>query len=305
MKRMAVTAAMLMMVFVPLLVAADAWARAGSGGTSGSRGSRGFSTPSSPSPLAPSRPAPAPTAPQPAPSRWGGFGGMLGGLLLGGLLGSLLFGGHGGGFGLLELLIIGALVWFAISYMRRRAAAPSGYAAPDEADRWRTTTSYDGGSTAASTAVSGPADLERGIGYIRQMDPAFDPKQLADTATDAFFRIQAAWMTRDMSGVAALVTPEMQGILQTDCDKLRAEGKINRLENIAVRSAEVTEAWQERGEDWVTVHFLASLLDFTTDESGTRVLEGSRTEPVKFEEYWTFARPVGPGAFRLSAIQQA
>jgi len=26
---------------------------------------------------------------------------------------------------------------------------------------------------------------------------------------------------------------------------------------------------------------------------------------VKFEEYWTFVRPVGPGAFRLSAIQQA
>jgi predicted lipid-binding transport protein (Tim44 family) len=96
----------------------------------------------------------------------------------------------------------------------------------------------------------------------------------------------------------------MQGLLQRDCDRLRAEGKINRLENIAVRSAEVTEAWQESGQDYVTVHFLASLLDYTTDESGARVLEGSRTEPVKFEEYWTFVRPVGPGAFRLSAIQQ-
>jgi hypothetical protein len=26
---------------------------------------------------------------------------------------------------------------------------------------------------------------------------------------------------------------------------------------------------------------------------------------VKFEEYWTFVRPVGPGPFKLSAIQQA
>jgi len=43
---------------------------------------------------------------------------------------------------------------------------------------------------------------------------------------------------------------------------------------------------------------------YTTDESGARVLDGSRTEPVKFEEYWTFTRPVGPGPFRLSAIQQ-
>jgi predicted lipid-binding transport protein (Tim44 family) len=230
---------------------------------------------------------------------------MLGGLLIGGLLGSLLFGGHGAGIGLLELLIIGGVAWFAISYMRRRAAGPSGYAAPDDADRWRTTASYEGQSAAGATAVTGRDDLEQGIAHIRQMDAAFDPKRMADTATDTFFRIQAGWMSRDMSGVAALLTPEMQAILQRDCDKLRAEGKINRLENIAVRSAEVSEAWQERGEDWVTVHFLASLLDFTTDESGTRLLEGSRTDPVKFEEYWTFVRPVGPGAFRLSAIQQA
>ena len=77
------------------------------------------------------------------------------------------------------------------------------------------------------------------------------------------------------------------------------------VENIAVRSTDVTEAWQEAGHDYVTVRFLASLLDFTTDDSGSQVLEGSRTEPVKFEEYWTFVRPVGPNAFRLSAIQQA
>jgi len=281
MRRTAAIATLFVMVLVPLLWTAEAWARAGGGGSSGSRGSRGFSTPASPAPMTPSRPAPTPMSPQPAPSRWGGIGGMLGGLLVGGL------------------------VWFAISYMRRRreAAAPSGYAAPDDAQRWQPSAQY--GSESAVSTVTGPVDLERGLGYIRQMDPGFDPKLMADGATDTFFRIQAAWMGRDMSGVAALLTPEMQGIMQRDCDKFRAEGRINRLENIAVRSAEVTEAWQERGEDYVTVHLLASLLDFTTDESGARVLEGSRTEPVKFEEFSTFVRSVGPTAYRLSAIQQA
>jgi predicted lipid-binding transport protein (Tim44 family) len=148
-------------------------------------------------------------------------------------------------------------------------------------------------------------DLDRGIANIRQMDAGFDPGRLSDIASDIFFKVQAAWMARDMSGASAVLTPEMQNILQLDCDKLRRERKINRLENIAVRSTDVTEAWQEAGHDYVTVRFLANLLDFTTDESGSQVLEGSRTEPVKFEEYWTFVRPVGPNAFRLSAIQQA
>jgi predicted lipid-binding transport protein (Tim44 family) len=68
---------------------------------------------------------------------------------------------------------------------------------------------------------------------------------------------------------------------------------------------DVTEAWQEGGRDYVTVHFLASMLDYTVDESTNQVVVGSRSEPVKFEEYWTFVRPVGPNSWRLSAIQQA
>jgi len=96
----------------------------------------------------------------------------------------------------------------------------------------------------------------------------------------------------------------MQDILQRDCDRLRADRRVNRLENIAVRQAEVSEAWQERGQDFATVYFLASLLDYTTDEGGTHVLDGSRDEPVKFEEYWTFVRSVGNNRWKLSAIQQ-
>ena len=96
----------------------------------------------------------------------------------------------------------------------------------------------------------------------------------------------------------------MRGTLQAQCDRLRADRRINRLENIAVRRATVTEAWQEQGQDFATVYFLASLLDYTTDESG-QIVDGSRTEPVKFEEYWTFVRPVGPNPWKLSAIQQS
>ena len=326
MKRILTTTLLLALALSPLLLATDAWARAGGGGSSGSRGSRSYSSPAktpSTSPSSPSQPA-SPSYQQPAPSRpgWGGgFGGMLGGLLVGGLVGSLLFGhgmggGFGGGIGLIEIAIIAVLAWVAFSYMRRQqAGAPSGYASAGgygsagyqsgPSARYEPT----GGGTATMerpmpAAPAAPSDLERGLGYLRGLDGGFDPRALAETASDVFFKVQGAWTARSMASVASLLTPEMATTLQRDCDRLRAERKINRLENIAVRSAEVTEAWQESGQDFVTVHFLASLLDYTTDESGAQVLEGSRTEPVKFEEYWTFTRPVGPGSFRLSAIQQ-
>jgi len=313
MKRTLATIVLVTLVLAPVLLASEAWARAGGGSSSGSRGSRSYSSPSRPStesPASQSQPV-SPSVQPPAPTRpgWGGMlGGMLGGLVLGGLLGGLFFGHGGGGIGLLEILIIGGLAWFAISYMRRQqGAAPSGYATPGGYGT-APATRYDpspAGGVATIEAPAGPSDLERGLSHIRQMDPGFDPRAFAETASDGFFKVQGAWTARSMAGVSSLLNAEMTSLLQRDCDRLKAEGKVNHLENIAVRSAEVTEAWQEGGQDFVTVHFLASLLDYTTDESGARVLEGSRTDPVKFEEYWTFTRPVGPGAFRLSAIQQA
>jgi predicted lipid-binding transport protein (Tim44 family) len=210
---------------------------------------------------------------------------MLGGLLMGGLIGSLLFGGLG---------------------MRRRQAEPAGapgYGSGYSVAGWPA----DQRSTPAATleAPPEPGELDRGLGHIRQMDAGFDPAGFAESATDMFFKIQAAWTSRDIGKAVDLLTQEMRGLLQEQCDRLRAERRINRLENIAVRQAAVTEAWQEKGQDYATVYFLASLLDYTTDESGAQVLEGSRAEPVKFEEYWTFTRPVGPNPWRLSAIQQS
>jgi predicted lipid-binding transport protein (Tim44 family) len=327
MKRSIAITSALVLALSSLLFVAEASARAGGGSSGGSRGSRSYSAPTSPSQVSPSRPtAPAsPVAPAPmqAPQR-SGWGGMLGGLLVGGLIGSLLFGGlgHGmfGGIGLMEIVLIGGLIVFAIVWMRRRQAAGAvgtpayagGYGGSGSSSGgWQPSggSTYSGGGSSAAPAamLDAPAelsDLDRGIGHIRQMDAQFDPAAFSESATDIFFKIQAAWTNRDMGRVTDLLTPEMRGVLQAQCDKLRADRRINRLENIAVRQAAVTEGWQEKGQDFVTVYFLASLVDYTTDESGAQVLDGSRTEPVKFEEYWTFARPVGPNPWKLSAIQQ-
>ena len=85
---------------------------------------------------------------------------------------------------------------------------------------------------------------------------------------------------------------------------MKADKKINKLDNIAVRSVDITEAWQEQGQDYVTVHFYANLLDYVVDENSGQVFSGSKTDPVKFEEYWTFTRSVGNNAWQLSAITQ-
>ena len=56
-------------------------------------------------------------------------------------------------------------------------------------------------------------------------------------------------------------------------------------------------------EDYITVLFTANLLDYTVDEHSGALVEGSMTEPVKFAEEWTWARPVGTENWLLEGIQ--
>ena len=301
-------------VWFTLLVTGVAFARVGGGGTSGSRGSRGMSTPSRPSspslPAAPSpgaptsgaAPSPGPTPSQYPPPQGGGF--LRG--LAGGFIGSMLFGrtgyggdagGGGGGIGLFEILLLGGLGYLGYRYFVKRRQEPA--YAPQQFQE-----------TAPGPYAPAPAALDasveerkKGLGYIRRMDPSFDEKTFGETASDIFFKLQGAWTRRDIAMAAGLLTDEMRGILQRDADELKAKRQFNRLENIAVRSVEIAEAWQESGQDYITVLFQANLLDYTTDEAG-KVLSGSDSAPVKFEEFWTFTRPVGSGGWRLSAIQQ-
>jgi predicted lipid-binding transport protein (Tim44 family) len=293
----------------------------GGGSSMGSRGSRTYS--------APSRPAPSQNTyqrqqtqqqrtmpPASMPTRQsGGFFRSLAGGLAGGFLGAMLFrslgfgggggggmsgGFGGGGFGILEILLlagIGFVIYKMVKSKKQEAPSHSGYQdrQPDYSNDYQQT-----------PVVTEQDDAATGLMNIRQYDPSFDEGRFRDQATDIFFKVQAAWMNRDLESSRQLFAQEIYDVMRSDLSKMKAEGRINRLENIAMRGVEITEAWQEQGRDFITVSITANVLDYVTDEAG-RVLEGSKTEPVKFMEYWTFVKPSGSGTgtWQLSAIQQS
>ncbi len=295
----------------------DAFARAGGGRSIGSTGSRSYS----PSGGSYSRPAPSPyqsspspyqsspnaqPAPSPQPAGGGFFrsmaGGLLGGMLGGMLFRSLGFGGYGfggSGIGLFEIILIAGIGYMLFRMVTRRQREAVSYDQESYHQTYQAPGVYGGTS---SNYQAG--DVATGLAHIRQMDASFDEGRFGDQVMDIFFRIQGAWMNRDLTSAAGLLTGEMQGILQGDVDNLVREKRVNHLENIAVRNVEIVEAWQEAGQDYVTALIYANLLDYTTDDTTGQVVAGSRTEPVKFEEYWTFTRPVGNNPWRLTAINQ-
>ena len=310
-------AALLVTTF--FVVEQNAQARVGGGGSMGSRGTRSYSRPvAPPSQMAPSRPyapsQPSPAAPYQQPSRGlfgGGFGSSLLGGMAGGMLGGMLFrslgfgggyggGGGGGGIGIFEILLLAGIAYMIYRFVARNRANGGGSGQQGKVIPINDYQNLNQGLSYEPVRD----ELEEGLSHIRQMDPSFDEKRFNDNVMDMFFKIQGAFMNRDLSSAAGVLSDEMRGLLQRDIDTLVREKKINRLENIAVRSVEISEAWQESGKDFITAMVYANLLDYTTDDTTGAVISGSKTDPVKFEEYWTFTRPVGNNAWKLSAINQ-
>jgi predicted lipid-binding transport protein (Tim44 family) len=243
----------------------------------------------------------------------------LGTAILGGFLGSMLFsglahgfgglGGFGGsGFGLLEILLIAGLGYFLYRKFRSPAVA-SGYGSMQYqnvgyggASRWDTPSQY--GTASSAPPPEFPANDEPDFKTILAMDRNFDPSRFLKTAQDTFFKVQGAWNREDTATLNALCGPELMRTWEEELAAVRARGHKNRMENIALSSTEITEAWTESGQDYITVRLRANLLDYTVDAKSGAVISGSNSEPVEFEEYWTFSRPVGPNTWKLSAVQQ-
>ena len=294
----------------------DAEARMGGGRSMGSRGFRSFSAPSSPSsiPTSPSRQYNSSNSSSPFQQRQsGGFLRSMAGGVVGGMLGGMLFrslgmsgfgGMGGGGIGFFEILLIGLIGYGIWRYIAKKKIENT------------ITPQFNYGREASSNYASQPGaaytdnppdrgnEVDNALGQIRSMDPAFEVQKFHDMCMDIFFKVQGAWANRDMTTVRNLFTNEMFGIIQGDAEDLKRNKKINRLDNIAVRTVEITEAWQESGSDFITVRFYANLLDYTIDETSGQVLAGSKTDPVKFVEFWTFTRPVGNNPWQLSALSQ-
>jgi predicted lipid-binding transport protein (Tim44 family) len=310
------------------------WARAGGGGSLGSRGSRSFSAPQMPSSrpsISPGMSSPNPGSPgqnsytTPATPPSGGIfsrspfmQGLAGGLA-GGMLGSLLFGGSGnaypggldrggGGVGLLDLLILGGLLYLAYRFFRRQreqsAAASHEYRDASGTQGYSELPHAEPAYGSGATQRLGSGELEEGLAQIKRYDPTFDEERFKETAQDLFFRTQAGWTNRRLEGIESILTGEMAELFRREFEAMKERGVVNRLENIAIRKVELTEAWQDAGKDYITALFTANLLDYLEDEKTREVVEGDKLNPVKFKEFWTFCRDMSSQAWQLSAVNQ-
>lgn len=310
-------------LFIILILATDSFARLGKGGSFGPRQSSPmFSTPKKSEPTQVQRPAT--TQPQvqrqagaSTPARAGFFGSGIGGFLVGGMIGSLLLGGVAsaagggtGGVGLLDLIFLGAMVFFLVKAYKSRTQNrpdskndPWSIGSPEQAEPMLDSEPDEVRPTEAqSREVARSAAVSSGLAHIRQMDPAFREDEFLRGAQEAFTMLQSANANREIEKVDFLLDSALlQDFLRLQKE---AEGREEKhaFEQLEVLSAHIVEALQQSGADSITVEFTFSVIDFTCDRDG-RIIDGSM-DPEQFTEYWRFMRNIGDEAWQVISILQ-
>jgi len=304
---------MLALLFCASVALAPAIAEARAGGSAGGRpssmGSRGLRTyennnaqPLSrsvtPLPQAPGQPGFAPAMPAYGGGSFFQRHPFLTGLT-GGLIGSWLFGhsgfaadGTSGGSAigtLLEFLVIGLLIYFAVRLFRRHAFS-NGWPGGAQVSMPR--------SAGASAA---PARRDRG----RDIN-------LSDADLGAFQAIHAAvqeaWSAGDLGRLRQLMTPEMLGYFTEELTRNTSQGVQNIVSDVQLVKGELTEGWEERDLQYATAYMQWRAHDYVVRLGRAAgdpeaIVSGNPRVPVEAEEVWTFVRRRGSD-WLLSAIQQ-
>ena len=237
--------------------------------------------------------------------------GLLGAGLLGALFGSGFFGGLGGlasMFGLLlQVALIGGLIFLALRFFRRRSEPQAAYAGASAR-------SALGGLGASGGTVGGGVG---GVGaQASRPAPEPDPVQrersdeigIGPTEYEAFEKtlqmVQTAYGREDVAALWNLATPEMAGYFQEELNDNARNDAVNRISDVRLLQGDLAEAWREGATDYATVAMRYELKDVTLNRSTGKVLEGDKDKPQEVTELWTFRRDNG-GTWKVSAIQVA
>lgn len=234
--------------------------------------------------------APAPAAPQaPAPSRFGGMGGILGGLAAGLGIGYLLshFGLGEAASSLVMGLLIAMLAGFVMMFLIRRllpVVSPSGM---QRANLGQTPRQEPAFIPAANAFADVGTDPEK---FQSTLPPGFDERSFLENAKQFFVTLQKAWDQGDLQSLKEFTTSEMFARISQDL-----AGRVDAANQTDVITINARLLGIETNE----AHYFCSV-----QFSGV-IREQLGGPADDFSEIWNLSKPVeGPGGWVLAGISQ-
>lgn len=174
-------------------------------------------------------------------SRWGG---MLGGMLIGGLLASL-FMGNGLMNGLMTWLILGSVLFFIVSFLRRKMHPGYQASQPNQAFKQSPFSQFTQANTTngfQGTATNQPA--------------GFNADNFLRNAKVTFIRLQTAYDQKNLQDLNTFTAPEVFAEIKMQLDERGNEPNITEVVNL---EAEIMDVSKQATSTMASVRFTGSI----------------------------------------------
>jgi predicted lipid-binding transport protein (Tim44 family) len=190
---------------------------------------------------------------------------------------------------LLEFLIIGVLIYFALRLLRGRAFS----------NGWPGGAPFSMRRSVGASAAQVRRDRGRDINLSDADLSAFQSLHAA---------VQEAWSAGDLGRLRRLMTPEMLSYFSEELTRNASQGVRNIVSDVELLKGELSESWEEGDLQYATTYMRWRAFDYVTrfgrpPGDPEAIVNGNPRVPVEAEEVWTFVRSRG-GGWLLSAIQQ-
>ncbi len=183
---------------------------------------------------------------------------VIGGLIFGALLSLFMgYGLHFGPPGLLEILIIGGLIYYI--YKRFKSSK-------------RTSREHTEKKQKDNSSIS--------------IEEQVDEKFLKNFVKNLYIKLQNEWSKGDLTTVKNLLTDRLYNHLEMQLLELSGRGLRNIIDNIKIHNVDIIHIEDlPDGNKLVVAELEVEMIDYITNSKG-RVISGNPDEPKKVKEYW-------------------
>ena len=117
-------------------------------------------------------------------------------------------------------------------------------------------------------------------------DPIWNEGKMEALAKDMFFKMQQAWMERDLSKVKKLISDELYNDYKTQLDVMKSSHEKNMLEGINVTNVSIisSQDYRDDTQDNFTAYIAGKIIDYTINEQTGNVIKNKKQEEESFSD---------------------
>ena len=125
------------------------------------------------------------------------------------------------------------------------------------------------------------------------MDPNFDRMALQEQLANRYVQMQNAWQNQDIEPLKPYFTDAFYNQMNRQLQQMKAQGRTNYMERIAVLRVEPRTWYQENGMDHIVVQLETRMVDYTVDNATGAVVSGNRNREKFLGYEWDLSRKSG------------